>query len=74
MLRAETQGTGVRATLVSPGPTDTPLWDPVLEQPSGRMLPTREVMLEAAAVADAVLYAATRPAAVNIDELRLSHA
>lgn len=74
VLRAETQGTGVRATLVSPGPTDTPLWDAVLAQPSGRMLPTRDVMLDAAAVADAVIYAATRPAAVNIDELRLSHA
>lgn len=74
VLRAETQGTGVRATLVSPGPTDTPLWDPVLERPAGRMLPTREVMLDAAAVADAVVYAVTRPATVNIDELRLSHA
>jgi NADP-dependent 3-hydroxy acid dehydrogenase YdfG len=31
-------------------------------------------MLAADAVADAVLYAITRPAAVNIDELRLSSA
>jgi NADP-dependent 3-hydroxy acid dehydrogenase YdfG len=29
-------------------------------------------MLDAAAVADAVLFVATRPASVNIDELRLS--
>jgi len=25
-LRLETRGTGVRATLVSPGPVDTPAW------------------------------------------------
>jgi NADP-dependent 3-hydroxy acid dehydrogenase YdfG len=30
-------------------------------------------MLTPAAVADAVLFALTRPADVNIDELRLSH-
>ena len=30
VLRAELRGTGVHATLISPGPTDTPLWDPVI--------------------------------------------
>jgi NADP-dependent 3-hydroxy acid dehydrogenase YdfG len=30
-------------------------------------------MLDAAAVADAVLYAVTQPRLVNVDELRLSH-
>jgi NADP-dependent 3-hydroxy acid dehydrogenase YdfG len=30
-------------------------------------------MLAPSAVADAVLYAVSQPAAVNIDELRLSH-
>ena len=29
VLRAELRGTGVRATLVSPGPVDTALWDPI---------------------------------------------
>ena len=29
VLRQEVRGSGVRATLVSPGPVDTPLWDPV---------------------------------------------
>jgi NADP-dependent 3-hydroxy acid dehydrogenase YdfG len=30
-------------------------------------------MLAPSAVADAIAYAVTRPAGVNIDELRLSH-
>lgn len=71
VLREETRGSGVRATLVSPGPVDTPLWDP--HDPDSREgFPPRSAMLEAAAVADAILYAVTRPQTVNIDELRLS--
>lgn len=73
VLRAETRGSGVRATLLSPGPVNTPLWDAVLSEGAARELPTREVMLDPTAVADAVLYVVTRDAAVNIDELRLSH-
>lgn len=70
VTRAETQGTGVRCTLVSPGPVDTPLWDPV--QPETREgFPSRDAMLRAADVADAVVWAVTRPAHVNVDELRL---
>jgi NADP-dependent 3-hydroxy acid dehydrogenase YdfG len=61
----------VRATLVSPGPTDTGIWGDLAG--TGRF-PPRDAMLAADAVADAVLYAITRPAAVNIDELRLSSA
>lgn len=76
VLRSELRGTGVRATLVSPGAVDTALWDRVLAAGNAheRALPTREAMLPADAVADAVLYAVTCPAAVNIDELRLSRA
>jgi NADP-dependent 3-hydroxy acid dehydrogenase YdfG len=74
VLRAESRGSGVRATLISPGPVDTPLWDDVLAHGAGRQLPTRDVMLDPAAVADAVLYVVTRGAAVNVDELRLGHA
>jgi NAD(P)-dependent dehydrogenase (short-subunit alcohol dehydrogenase family) len=71
VLRAELRGSGVRATLVSPGPVDTPLWDAV--DPDGREgFTPRSAMLPADAVADAILYVATRPAEVNIDELRLS--
>jgi NADP-dependent 3-hydroxy acid dehydrogenase YdfG len=71
VLRAELQGTGVRAVLVSPGPVDTPLWD--AHDPDARPgFTPRARMLTADDVADAAWFAATRPAHVNIDELRLS--
>ena len=73
VLRRELRGTGVRVTLVSPGPTDTPIWDPV--DPGRRVGHTpRSQMLDAGSVADAVLFAVTRPSQANIDELRLSRA
>jgi NADP-dependent 3-hydroxy acid dehydrogenase YdfG len=71
VLRAELRGTGVRATLVSPGPVDTDLWDLVDPDNTPGFTP-RAQMLPADAVADAVHYAVTAPAAVNVDELRLS--
>ena len=61
----------MRAVLVSPGPVDTPLWDAVDPDTREGFTP-RAAMLDAAAVADAILFAVTRPAGVNIDELRLS--
>ncbi len=71
VLRAELVGTGVRASLVSPGPVDTALWNDVLAE--GRPgYPPREAMLAPSAVADAVLWVVTRPPATNIDELRLT--
>ncbi|GAC1696330.1 MAG: SDR family oxidoreductase [Gemmatimonadaceae bacterium] len=73
VLREETRGSGVRATLVSPGPVDTPLWDPVAPDTRPGYTP-RSAMLSADAVADAVTYVVTRDASVNIDELRLSRA
>lgn len=73
VLRDELRGSGIRATLISPGPTDTPLWDPVRPDERPGFTP-RARMLSADAVADAVLFAVTRPHAVNIDELRLSRA
>ena len=69
VMRAELRGTGIRATLVSPGPTDTPLWDPMYARAD---LPPRTAMLSAEATADAIMYAVTRPATVNVDELRLT--
>jgi|SRR5687767_4167347 len=70
-LREETRGTGVRTTLVSPGPTDTGIWDAVDPDNKPGFTP-RAKMLDANAVAHAVLWAVTRPAGVNVDELRLS--
>jgi NADP-dependent 3-hydroxy acid dehydrogenase YdfG len=71
VLRLETRGSGVRATLVSPGQVDTPLWDAVDPDHREGFTP-RAQMLRPEAVADAVLYALTQPADVNVDELRLS--
>ncbi|HEY0780224.1 MAG TPA: SDR family oxidoreductase [Gemmatirosa sp.] len=70
VLRAECRGTGVRCTLVSPGPVDTALWDPLDPDHTDGFTP-RAAMLAADDVADAVVYAATRRPEVNIDELRL---
>ena len=71
VLRAELKGTGIRASLVSPGPVDTPIWDPI--EPERRKGHTpRELMLHAEAVAEAVRWVVTRPRDVNIDELRLT--
>lgn len=71
VLRAELRGTGVRATLVSPGPVDTALWD-VINPDTRPGFTARRDMLRPDDVAAAVRYAvATRPE-VNVDELRLS--
>jgi NAD(P)-dependent dehydrogenase (short-subunit alcohol dehydrogenase family) len=72
-LLAEYRGTGVRLTLISPGATDTALWDPF--DPDHREgFPTRAQMLRPGDVAEAVLFVATRPAHVIIDWLRLGPA
>ena len=71
VLRLETRGSGVRPTLVSPGQVDTPLWDAIDPDHREGFTP-RAQMLRPEAVADAVLYALTQPADVNVDELRLS--
>lgn len=68
-LAAEFRGSGLRFTLVSPGPTDTPIWDSVS---GGQPVRPRSEMLTAADVAEAVLFVATRPPRVTIDVLRLT--
>jgi NADP-dependent 3-hydroxy acid dehydrogenase YdfG len=73
VLAEEVRGRGIRTTLISPGATDTKLWD-VLD-PDGRDdLPARADMLSPADVAEAVLYAVTQPPRVNIDWIRLTPA
>jgi 3-oxoacyl-[acyl-carrier protein] reductase len=69
-LALEYRGTGVRCTLISPGPTDTPIWDPV-DPGNRRGTVPRDAMLEAEDVAQAALFVATRPPRVHIEWLRM---
>lgn len=72
-LAAEYRGTGVRCTLISPGPTDTSIWDRVDPDRRPGYLP-RRAMLRPEDVAEAVLFVATRPPRVQIDWLRIGPA
>ncbi len=69
-LLAEYRDSGVRLTLVSPGPTDTDMWDAVDLENRPEFTP-RAGMLRPRDVAEAILFVATRPAHVLIDWLRL---
>lgn len=73
VLRAETRGGGIRATLISPAAVDTDIWDPIQYLGTDDQ-PDRSTMLPASSVAEAVLFAVTQPPSVNVDELRLSRA
>jgi NADP-dependent 3-hydroxy acid dehydrogenase YdfG len=73
VLRLELAGSGVRSSLVSPGPVDTHLWNAI--DPDNRPgFTPRARMLQADAVGDSVLWVVTRGRDVNIDELRLTRA
>jgi NADP-dependent 3-hydroxy acid dehydrogenase YdfG len=70
VLVEELRGTGVSATLVEPTATNTKLWDPL--DPDGRDdLPSRSEMLEPDAVADAVVFALTRPPDASIPLIQI---
>ena len=69
-LLAEYRGSGVRLTLISPGPTDTEMWGQVDLEHRPEFTP-RSGMLRPNDVAEAILFAATRPPHVLIDWLRL---
>ncbi len=70
VLAAEFTPRGLRATLISPGPTDTALWDPV--HPDTRAdVPNRAAMLRPGDVAAAVVFALTRPDGVEVESLVL---
>ena len=71
VLRDELRGTGVRASLVAPGPVDTDLWNPIDPDNHAGFTP-RAAMLSASAVADAVHFVLTASPDMNVDELRLS--
>jgi NADP-dependent 3-hydroxy acid dehydrogenase YdfG len=69
-LVAEDRGSGVNLSLVSPGPTDTSVWDPYDPDRRQGFVP-RAGMLRPADVAEAIMFIVTRPAHVHIDWLRL---
>jgi short-subunit dehydrogenase len=73
VLAAELRGSGVRATFVEPAATDTALWDEV-DRARNPGLPLPEQMMSAAAVADAVLFAVTRPQDVAIPNILVERA
>ena len=70
VIAVEVARTGVRTTLVSPGRVDTEMWsavDPVLRPDAAG----RRVMMRAEDVADAVMWAVTRPARVDVTEIQM---
>jgi len=71
VMREELRGSGVRVSLVSPGPVDTAIWDAIDPDHRPGFTP-RAMMLRPEAIAEAVLFVLTRGDETNIDELRLS--
>jgi NADP-dependent 3-hydroxy acid dehydrogenase YdfG len=71
VLRAELRGSGIRVSLVSPGPVDTALWNPIDPDRQPGFTPRAE-MLDPDAVAEAVDYVLTARADLNVDEMRVS--
>jgi NADP-dependent 3-hydroxy acid dehydrogenase YdfG len=70
VIRQETAKTGLRTTLVSPGPVDTDIWDAV-DPDSKPGFTKRKDMMRAEDVAAAVVYAVTQPEHVAVTEIRL---
>jgi len=70
VLAEEVRGSGVRATLVEPGATDTALWDE-LDPDTRDDLPSRGSMLRPEAVARVILFAAAQPPGVEIQAISL---
>ena len=70
---AELRGSGVRATFVEPAAADTALREEVDRQRHPG-LPLPEQMMSAAAVADAVLFAVTRPREAAIPNILVERA
>jgi NAD(P)-dependent dehydrogenase (short-subunit alcohol dehydrogenase family) len=73
VLVEEYRGSGVLCTLVSPGPTDTTVWDP-FDPDSREGFVHREAMLRPDDVAAAIEWVVTRPARVHVESLRLGPA
>lgn len=71
VLREELRGSGVRVSLVSPGPVDTAIWD-AIDPDSRPGFTPRHRMLRPESVAECILFVLSLPAAVNVDELRVA--
>ena len=70
VIRQETAKSGVRTTLISPGPVDTDIWDAV--NPDAKPgFTKRKDMMRAEDVAAAVVYAVTQPEHLAVTEIRL---
>jgi NADP-dependent 3-hydroxy acid dehydrogenase YdfG len=70
VIAVEVARTGVRTTLISPGRVDTEMWDGV--DPELRPdAAGRSVMMRVEDVADAVLWAVTRAARVDVTEIQM---
>jgi NAD(P)-dependent dehydrogenase (short-subunit alcohol dehydrogenase family) len=72
-LAAEYRGTGIRLTLISPGATDTQLWDPFDPDRRAGFTP-RSKMLKPADVASAVMWAVLQPPHVGVELIRMGPA
>ena len=70
VLEKELRNSGVRATLISPGPVDTAIWDAVDPDAKPGFTP-RSRMLRAEDVAEAVLFVVTRRDEVHVPELMI---
>lgn len=70
VLAAELADSALRLTLVSPGPTNTDLWDPVAPDTRDDV-PDRATMLRPRDVAEAVRWVVTRPVGVSVPLLRI---
>ncbi|HET9383772.1 MAG TPA: SDR family oxidoreductase [Gemmatimonadales bacterium] len=70
VIRQETAKSGVRTTLISPGPVDTDIWDAV-DPDSKPGFTKRKDMMKAEDVAAAVVYAVMQPEHLAVTEIRL---
>ena len=70
VIRQETAKSGVRTTLISPGPVDTDIWNAV-DPDSKPGFTKRKDMMRAEDVAAAVVYAVTQPEHLAVTEIRL---
>jgi len=73
VLREEFRDSGIRFTLISPGPTDTAAWDAVNPDQRPGFIPRRG-MLRPDDIAAAVYYVATSAPWIDIDWIRLGPA